>query len=351
MKLSVDIQKKWKGFSLRVAFACNDGETTGILGASGSGKSMTLRCISGLITPDSGHIELGGRTLYSSAKRINLPPRERNIGYMFQNYALFPHMTVRENLLCALKSPHGEKQVAALLSQFDLNPLANRYPARLSGGEGQRVALARAFATKPSLLLLDEPFSALDSHLREGLLLEMRRRLSQFPGPSLLVTHSRDEAYKLSDKLLFLQDGHGLCNGNTKDLFLHPQTLAAARLTGCKNFSRAKWASPGHVHALDWGAILPVADPTFENLSHIGVRAHHFSPCTADTPGAITVKLLEEIDSPFETDLLFQSGHARQTQNGTLWWKRDKQGSTHAVPTHLQVNPTQVLLLRKDETP
>ncbi len=350
MSLHVDIQKFWKNFSLRVQFSCESDETTGILGASGSGKSMILRSISGLITPDKGHIELDGRTLFHAAKRINLPPRKRNIGYLFQNYALFPHMSVHDNLLCACKCSRQKAtaETEALLKRFDLLSLSKRYPAQLSGGQQQRVALARAIATRPNLLLLDEPFSALDTHLKEGLLLDMHRHLQSFPGPALLVTHSRDEIYKLCNQLLFLQNGQNIGFGNTKHLFSHPQTLEAARLTGCKNFSRAKTTTKGFVHALDWGVDLPVIEPLPQGFTHIGVRAHHFIACEASDIGAIPVQLIEEMDAPFETDFLFQSCKAPPASPCILWFKCGKHHPAQPLPTHLRVDPKQVLLLRKD---
>ncbi len=350
MSLTVDIQKSWKSFSLNVRFSCNNGETLGILGTSGSGKSMTLRCIAGLITPDSGCIELNGRTLFCSKTGINIKPRERNIGYMFQNYALFPHMSVLENVCAALTGTKRQKRTRGehLLAQFGLEAVKNNYPSQLSGGQQQRVALARCLATEPTLLLLDEPFSALDAHLREGLGLEMRRRLATFSGPSVLVTHSRDEAYKLSQESLFIENGHCLGIGATHEIFENPQTLAIARLTGCKNFSRATVAEPGFVHAVDWGVRLPVANPLLQNIAYVGVRAHHFEPCTQETLGAIPVKLLERVDAPFETDFLFQSLAAKTGECGTIWWKC-KKDPLATPPSHLCVPSKQILLLREDK--
>ncbi len=351
MSLHVDIQKKWKDFSLNIQFSCDDNDVMGVLGESGSGKSMTLRCIAGLITPDAGHIELNNRTLYHGVKRINLKPKERNIGYLFQNYALFPHMTVHENVRCACRGTAGKKASEAdgWLREFDLQALKKRYPAQLSGGQQQRVALARAMAMAPDLLLLDEPFSALDSHLREGLTLEMRRRLARFEHPSLLVTHSRDEAYKICNFLFFLQNGKSVCFGQTKEMFKNPKKLSVARLSGCKNFSRAEHARDGWVHALDWGVTLPVEQKVPQNFTHIGVRAHHFLPCKADASGAIPVRLLEEIDAPFETDMLFQSLLSKDSGCETIWYKREKQMGSTEVPTHINVAPQQVLLLENDD--
>ena len=198
MSLFVDIRKKLGDFSLDVSFESDSG-TLGILGESGCGKSMTLKCIAGIETPDSGKIILNGLTLFDSEKRINLPPQKRRVGYLFQNYALFPNMTVRQNILCGL---HFEKdksirdvEVERILDLVQLRGLENHKPHQLSGGQQQRTALARILVNKPNLLMLDEPFSALDSHLRDALQLEMLELLKDFDKDVLLVTHNRDEAY------------------------------------------------------------------------------------------------------------------------------------------------------------
>ncbi|MBR0216819.1 MAG: ATP-binding cassette domain-containing protein, partial [Clostridia bacterium] len=175
MKLKVDIEKRLGDFCLRTAFEAEEG-ITGLLGASGSGKSMTLKCIAGIERPDRGTIELDGVTLFDSSRGIDLPPQKRHVGYLFQNYALFPNMTVRQNILCGLHHEKDkavrEKQLETMLSTFGLSGLEKHKPAQLSGGQQQRVALARILVTKPQLLLLDEPFSALDSYLRLRLQLE-----------------------------------------------------------------------------------------------------------------------------------------------------------------------------------
>ena len=184
MSLEVAIEKKVRGFSLAVKFTA-DGAPVGLLGPSGSGKTMTLRAIAGLETPDRGRIVLHGRVLYDSDQGINLPARERRIGLLFQNYALFPHLTVAENIafgLQRLSVQDRNARVAKQLAAAHLDGLANRYPATLSGGEQQRVALARALAIEPAALLLDEPFSALDTHLRGALERQLRETLGSYQG-------------------------------------------------------------------------------------------------------------------------------------------------------------------------
>ena len=164
MSLSVDLEKRLGSFHLRVQFQAED-EITALLGASGCGKSMTLKCIAGIMTPDRGRIVLNGRVLFDSEARIDLPPQQRRVGYLFQNYALFPTMTVEKNILCGIRSGSKAKKAAALsatLHRFRLEGLEKRYPAQLSGGQQQRVAIARALANNPTILLADEPTGALD---------------------------------------------------------------------------------------------------------------------------------------------------------------------------------------------
>ena len=178
MSLSVDIRKKLEGFTLDIAFR-TENRVTGLLGASGSGKSMTLKCIAGIEQPDEGRIVLNERVLYDSEKGINLTPQKRRVGYLFQNYALFPNMTVETNIAVGLSGSKKEMEetVREMVLRFHLEGLEKRYPGELSGGQQQRVALARIMAYKPDVIMLDEPFSALDTWLREQLQMEVRRTI------------------------------------------------------------------------------------------------------------------------------------------------------------------------------
>jgi len=170
MSLEVNITKKLDGFTLHANFTARS-TATAILGASGCGKSMTLRCIAGIVKPDAGRIVLDGRVLFDSAQHIDLPPQQRGVGLLFQNYALFPNMTVEQNVLCGLKAEKDKAarkaRCAEMLQAMRLESLAKRYPAQLSGGQQQRTALARILVGRHNILMLDEPFSALDSYLRE----------------------------------------------------------------------------------------------------------------------------------------------------------------------------------------
>jgi molybdate transport system permease protein len=209
MSLDVAIEKNVDAFRLAVEFSA-DGAPLGLLGPSGSGKTMVLRAIAGLETPDRGRIALDGRVLFDSEKRINMPARERRVGLLFQNYALFPHLTVAKNIAFGLRGiteTETAQRVAKQIATAHLDGLEERFPVTLSGGEQQRVALARALAIEPPALLLDEPFSALDTHLRVALERQLREMLATYNGSTLFVSHNLEEAYRVCEKLVVLVNG------------------------------------------------------------------------------------------------------------------------------------------------
>jgi len=274
--LFVDIKKQLPGFLLEVCFSTND-QPLGLLGASGAGKSMILRCIAGIETPTSGQIVLNGRVLFDSERRINLPARTRRIGFLFQNYALFPHLTVASNIAFGSKRKNTTNRalIEAQLAAVQLQGLSNRYPHQLSGGQQQRVALARALFSQPEALLLDEPFSALDTHLRSQMEQQLISSLATYQGVSLFVTHNLEEAYRVCDDLLVMVRGQVKAYGDKHDIFERPTTKIIAELTGCKNFSRAVVKAEDRVEAIDWGCTLQVISPIPDLISYIGIRAHH----------------------------------------------------------------------------
>ena len=197
MGLYVKIKKDFGGFVLDSEFEA-DAEVLGILGESGCGKSMTLRCIAGVVTPDEGRIELDGTVFFDSEKKINLKPQERHVGLLFQNYALFPNMNVMQNLQAGirgqkLRKDEQQKRITEMMEKFCLQGLERHKPSQLSGGQQQRVALARILLTRPRLLMLDEPFAALDEFLRWKLELELEDVLKEFDATTLFVSHNRDE--------------------------------------------------------------------------------------------------------------------------------------------------------------
>ena len=309
MQLKVDITKKLRNFTLHANFTMQD-EVFALLGASGCGKSMTLKCIAGLATPDSGHIELDGQVLYDSAQGIDLPPQARHIGYLFQSYALFPNMTIRENIrFVAVGTPEEKEQkIAAGLRRFHLEELADAYPAELSGGQQQRAALARILAADAKLLLLDEPFSALDNYLKWQLELELLDVLQAYNGAAIFVSHDRGEVYRLADRAAVISRGQMEAPRRRQELFHNPGTLAATVLTGCKNVSAAQVTDQSNavvttaefsstassavenigqqsggmsqVEATDWQLMLQVETvPRF--VRYVGIRAHFLAFCAS----------------------------------------------------------------------
>ncbi|MBD2450167.1 molybdate ABC transporter permease subunit [Nostoc sp. FACHB-152] len=343
--LFVDIEKKLPSFHLQVSFSTNK-QTLGLLGGSGAGKSMILRCLAGIETPTKGRIVLNGRVLFDSEKGINVPSRDRRIGFLVQNYALFPNMTVAQNIAFGL--PKGlsagsiRVQVEEQLSAMQLEGLGDRYPHQLSGGQQQRVALARALASQPEALLLDEPFSALDTHLRSQLEQQMTETLAEYQGVALFVTHNMEEAYRVCPNLLVLEHGQAVHYGSKYDIFEHPATMSVAQLTGCKNFSRAVIQGAQQLQALDWGCNLEVLEPIPRELSSVGIRAHQiiFShdssqantfPCwvvrTSETPHRMTLflKLHSSPNNPHDYHLqaeVFKEKWAQIKDKPLPWYVR-----------------------------
>ncbi len=347
MSLEVEIEKRFAGFTLRAQFTAQD-TATAILGASGCGKSMTLRCIAGIVKPDKGRIVLDGVPLFDSEQKIDLPPQKRGVGLLFQNYALFPNMTVEQNILCGLHAePDRAKRRAAcaeMIRALRLEGLEKRLPAALSGGQQQRVALARILAAKPKILMLDEPFSALDSYLREQVEGEVGALLAAFPGPALLVTHNRDEAYRLCREMIVMDGGRVLRAGETKAVFADPRSCTAARLTGCKNILPCVKAGPHSVRLAGWEAELHLAAEVPEAVCAVGIRAHDFAPCAAGAPNALPVRVVSSGENPFDWNLICTAPGGE----GRLWWKVSKAtlaSPEPETPQYLTVRPESVMLL------
>ena len=338
--LKVNIHKKLKEFDLDVDFELKNG-CLGILGPSGCGKSMTLKSIAGIVNPDSGVVSLTTDeeyVYYDSSKKINLKPQKRHVGYLFQNYALFPNMTVEENVASGLPKNHDGKIVSEMIRRFHLEGLEKRYPRQLSGGQQQRVALARILAYGPDVLLLDEPFSAMDAVLKEQLRIQLVNLLKIFDGFSVLVTHDRDEAFQFCDELLILDEGKVIAKGKTHELFENPGNVRVAKLTGCKNISKIEKIDDYHVRAIDWNLELEVAEKISPNITHIGIRAHDFGPADRDDLNAFDTVDATKLEMPFEWEITLANG---------LWWKKDKQIRDHEfnIPEYIKIDPNNIILL------
>jgi molybdate transport system ATP-binding protein len=345
--LIVDIKKRLGDFSLDVALEM-DGGVSALLGASGSGKSMTLMCIAGIVKPDCGRIVLNGRTLFDSARRINLAPQQRRVGYLFQNYALFPHMTVRQNILSGLYSSADKSEkrnkLCEIIESMQLQGLEKHLPIQLSGGQQQRVALARILVGNPDMLVLDEPFSALDSHLREQLQVETKKMLERFGKDALLVTHSRDEAYHMCSKTALLNSGRLVIYKGTKELFADPESRHACLLTGCKNIIGAEKSGECSVYVADWDVTFATSQPVGDSLCAIGIRAHSFSPQNANNCFPIHIK--EEMEGPFEYNIQFR--YKNQNENSrNIWWLVPKANRPAEYPLTMGIDASDIMLLYK----
>lgn len=315
MSLSVDIRKKLKGFTLDVTFDAGD-ERMGLLGASGCGKSLTLKCIAGIETPDSGRIVIDGVTVFDSAKKINLPPQKRHTGYLFQNYALFPTITVGDNIGITLRGISARRRrsiISDMVVRMRLEGLTNRYPAQLSGGQQQRAALARILVSDPRILMLDEPFSALDSFLRAQMEGELLDSLADFPGTVLYVSHNRDEVWRICERMAVLDAGKRVAIGDKHEVFRNPLTLAAAKLTGCKNISPAIKTGERRIAIPAWGMELATSGDVPADITHAGIRAHHIEiDDSKDGENGFTFTLERLIESPFGIAGLFVTGPGRE---------------------------------------
>ena len=303
MALTAQFTKRLGRFRLEVDITAESGGPLALLGASGSGKSVTLRCIAGILRPDSGRIVLDGRTLFDSEAGIDLPPRQRRVGYLFQQYALFPHMTVEQNIAAgahALKGGARARRVRELTVRFRLEGLERRRPGQLSGGEQQRVALARMMAADPAVILLDEPFSALDRCLRQELEWEMQELLSAFPGPVVWVSHDRGEVYRSCRQVCVLTDGRSSPVTGMKRLMEAPVTVSAARLSECQNLVPVRRGDrPGEIVVPAWGLTLRAAAPWREGVTVLGIRAGHIRPAEAGAENAFPCEVLrvtEDVD-------------------------------------------------------
>ena len=329
MSLHVDIRKKLPSFELDIAFDAGT-ETVGFLGASGCGKSLTLRCIAGVETPDEGRIVVNDRVFFDSKAGINLTPQERKTALLFQNYQLFPNMTVAENVAAGMDpkmdKDERDQQVKRFLALFNLQGFEHRYPLRLSGRQQQRVALARMLAARPQILMLDEPFSALDAHLKGALEQSLLDLFDLYQGTILYVSHDIDEAFRFCDRIAVVENGHLAEIGPTEKVMHDPGTLATIKLSGCKNISRCEKLGDHEVKALDWDMTFSTGpDVTVpDDVKYLGIRATFIRETEPDKTGKNLYKLKvhRTSDSRFERSIILDTPagnpHAR------IWWKLAK---------------------------
>ena len=305
MPLSVDIKKKLGNFQLQVQFE-TETERLALLGVSGCGKSVTLRCIAGIIKPDEGKIALDGTILFDSAAKVNLPPQRRRVGYLFQQYALFPHMTAAQNIAAAVREHAKRKEIVnRLLRRFQLERAAGLRPGQLSGGQQQRTALARILASEPKALLLDEPFSALDSFLKYQLETELLDTLDRFSGTVLWVSHDQGEVFRNCRRVCVIEGGRSGPVQSLRELFHAPDTETAARLSGCKNYADAV-PKGDKVYLPDWNLTLNCGRPVPNGVRRMGVRAHFVTPTEGQEENTFSCSVLRAVEDVFNTIVLLR---------------------------------------------
>ncbi len=354
--LYVDIQKNLIGFSISTQFSVSSNQPIGLLGTSGAGKSMLLRLIAGTEKPSQGLIVVNGKVVFDSDKQINIPARLRRVGYVVQNYALFPHMTIAENIAFGLSGKINPKmidhKIASQLKMLHLQGMENLYPHQLSGGQQQRVAIARALAGEPDVLLLDEPFSALDTHLRNQLERQIITTLNNYDGVKVLVTHNMDEAYRICDNLLVIEKGKMIAQGSKLQIFEHPKSISVAKITGCKNFSRANLLNQQEIVALDWKVNLKISESIPADFFYVGIRAHHIK--VTKEPNQVNTFicwLANQIEGYHSLTLFFklnEPSSSKQDYHLQVEIVKDKwyEISSQSFPFYITLDPAKILLLR-----
>lgn len=349
MSLEVAIKKKFNGFTLEVELK-NENHRLGILGASGSGKSLTLKCIAGIEKPDSGRIVLNGRVLFDSEKKINIQPQQRKVGYLFQNYALFPTMTVEENIGIAIKASKEERHqiVEEKIKEYHLEGLKGRYPSELSGGQQQRVALARMLVSNPDIIMLDEPFSSLDSYLKDLLQQQLLETLADYQGDVLMVTHNREEVYRFCERLLVINRGRSIIQGDTRELFEQPVKMEAARLIGCKNLSPIRRIDAHTLEATGWGVQLTLRQNISENIEYVGIHAQDLLPSWEQpVNNYIPFALVGSGDLPSEEHFFIKPLNPTSEESLRWYVQKEKMGelSNKGLPSYLHFPEEKLLLL------
>lgn len=351
MAIEVRIHREFDDFKLDVQFQ-SESRRIGILGASGCGKSLTLKSIAGIERPETGKIESAGKVFFDSAKKIWMPPQERNVGYLFQNYALFPTMTVEKNIGIALRcgKKEKEKKVRDMIDRFSLQGLEKKLPGQLSGGQQQRTALARIMIYEPDMILLDEPFSALDSYLKEQTQRECLELLQDYPGTVILVSHSRDEIYRFSEEVLVMDGGKAVIKKTVKELFEHPQKVAAAKLTGCKNIEEIVWKDGKHLYVPGWDMVIPAGMGNVGDAQAIGIRAHEFTTerTESDSELVFPVYKPEVTEDLFEYHVQFFTSERAKTP---VVWKVSKKlwdVGEKGVPKWLHLKREHILFLERE---
>ena len=333
-----------------ISFQAAEGEFLGIMGSSGSGKSTLLNCIATVIQPTGGKIRMQGADILALKGEKLAEYRGKKIGYLFQNYALFPTMTVEANIGAGVRGTKAEKKerTSEMIRKFRLEGLESRLPGQLSGGQQQRVALARIMAYRPEMILLDEPYSALDVYLRDRLQQEMQEMLEDYDGTVILVSHSRDEIYRFSQELLVMDQGTIIRSGSVKEIFADPKRVEAARISGCKNIVKIRRVDAHTIDIPDWCVSLVMKRTVSEDITHIGFRAHDFIPVWGERKeNCIAAEVGSIAELPFERKYFIKSA-AKGAEEICWFVQRELLGllEEKGMPEFLEMPEEKILLLK-----
>lgn len=364
MKIDINIIKRLNNFNLDIKLNINfddDNRIVGLLGASGCGKSATLKCLCGIYDADYGNICVDGDVIFDKKSGINISAQNRKIGYLFQNYALFPHMNVLDNLLISLKlkdrlyikknykdMSNNDEIIIKFRNYIKLLGIEDKlniFPKKLSGGESQRVALARLLISNPRLIILDEPFSAIDSYMKEKLQVEFIRLIRKTGIPAIIVSHNREEVYRMCDYVNIINEGVIVEQGYTKDIFSYPVTKIGAIITGCKNVYELEFIDDKiYVKELDTyidkERLLYFTNSDnidIKKIKYIGIRAHDLSLSkTDDSVAVFKLNNAHILDDQFE-DVIYANN---------IWFKCKKNIiDINNLPKELYVPYSKLMLL------
>jgi molybdate transport system ATP-binding protein len=356
--LKIKAQKTLPGFNLNVSLTAENG-ILAILGPSGSGKTMTLQSVAGLMKPDEGYVEINGRVLFDSENKINLPVQNRKVGFVFQHYALFPHLNVWENIAYGLKGRNREeikKKVNQLLKNMNIDGLEGRYPRQLSAGQQQRTAIARALAPEPDVLLLDEPFSALDPLLKERLELELLDLQKVFGGSILFVTHDLNEGYKLGSMVAVYHSGSIIQHDTKENVFSHPANRNVAKMTGMRNLIEGViTAINGENITVDvssWGECLRVVSSRAGNFFLnqnvlLGIRPEYITVDVASGENILAARAIHKMEGIASTNYRF---HINSDSSGKRYLEAViSKSCNHPLPEnedcYLYLNPELLVIM------
>ncbi len=311
----VNIKKEFDNFKLDVEFEIKD-ETMSLFGPSGCGKSLTLKHIAGIEKPDKGQIVLNDRILFDSRKKINLPAQARKVGILFQSYALFPNMTLRKNISMGLgkKVENREKIIDEKISSFGLSGLENNYPHQLSGGQQQRTALARMLVNEPEILMLDEPFSALDEHLKWRMEGALNRAIDQHKGPVLYVSHHKDEVYRICDKIAVFHHGKIEEIVAKEELFNSPKTYTSALLVGCKNIFKILKKDHNKIYIDKLGIELETDRTDLKAIKYFGIFGHKIQIRDEKGPDTYPFRIVEKRFNLSDTEFVLLPEGSQSSQ-------------------------------------